>query len=97
MLPKVAKIVFWGVTFGPSEYILPKLIKKEAGMFWMVTDFCSLLGHFSSNLIDSSVCKQNKTKDHDRLIISSPRIQERPLSFLRGHGGDGRLPDKRRS
>ena len=59
----------------------------------MATDFCYLLCHFSSNLIESSVCEQSLAMDHDRLTFS-PRNQERPLSFLRGHGGDGGLPDK---
>ena len=59
MLPKVAKIAFGVVTFGPQNVILSKLIEKVEGIFWMAKNFCSLLSHLSSNLIDYSVCEQN--------------------------------------
>ena len=69
-------------------------LEKGAGIFWMATDFWSLLSHFSSNLIDFLVCQQDLVLDHDKLKKSSPRSQERPLSFLSGHGGDCELPDQ---
>ena len=90
MLPKLAKIVFGGLLSALRMSFFPILLKRGHGSSGWLRTFA----HYS--VIFYSILLIFRYVSRIRLIILSPRNQERHIRFIRGHIGDGRLPDKLR-